>query len=92
VLSQQPISYDENVVFNYQCGSKIKNITEGAESITNGYDLSLITFETFRDILLHPGSNFFKKFFLLCIIFIGKANKLTLSFFVFRCFVIVSHL
>jgi hypothetical protein len=31
----------------YLCGSKIGNITQGAEAITNGYDISLIRSETF---------------------------------------------
>jgi hypothetical protein len=46
-LSQQPHTSDENFVFNYLCGSKIGNITRETEAITNGYDGSLITFETF---------------------------------------------
>jgi hypothetical protein len=36
VFSQQPISSDTNVVFNYLCGSKIGNITERTKAITNG--------------------------------------------------------
>jgi len=47
VLSQQPITSDENIVINYLCDSKIGNITKGTEVIINGYDDSLITFETF---------------------------------------------
>jgi len=47
VLSQQPITSDNNVVLNHLGVSKIRNITKGTEAITNGYDSSLITFETF---------------------------------------------
>ena len=55
VLSQQPILPDENVVFNYLCGSKIRNITKGTEAITKGYDGGLITPETFVKTGAVPG-------------------------------------
>jgi hypothetical protein len=47
VRCQQSITSDENVVFNYLFGLKIRNITKGKEDITNGYVGSLITSETF---------------------------------------------
>jgi hypothetical protein len=47
VLSQQPIPFDENVVFSYLGGTKIRNIPQGTEAITNAYDGSLIPSETF---------------------------------------------
>ena len=36
MLKQQPITSNENVVFNYLCDSKIRNITKRTEAITNG--------------------------------------------------------
>jgi len=47
MLNQQPITFDENVVLNYLCGSNIRNINLGIKAIPNGYDSSLITSETF---------------------------------------------
>ncbi|MFH1702744.1 MAG: hypothetical protein ABIB41_04825, partial [Nitrospirota bacterium] len=40
-----------NIDFSYLCGSKIDSITKGTESITYGYDGSLITSETLNGIL-----------------------------------------
>jgi hypothetical protein len=56
VHSQQPITSDGNVVFNYHCGLKIGNITNGTEVITTGYDVSPITSEPF--VKMYTGQSF----------------------------------
>jgi hypothetical protein len=53
-MCQQPIPFDENVVFSYLGGSKIGNITKGTEAIPNAYDGSLIPSETFIKAITIP--------------------------------------